>query len=42
MQLECIFISDKIMFDDFLNGAWPCRYRVKNLSDKKMFKDFLV
>ena len=42
MQLECIFISDKIMFDDFLNRAWPCRYRVKNLSVKKMFKDILV
>ena len=39
-QLECVFISDGIMFGDFLNGGWPCKYRVENVSFKKMFKVF--
>ena len=38
--LEYVFISDGIMFEDFFNGGWPCRYRVENLSVKKMFKIF--
>ena len=39
-QLECVFISDGIMLGDFLNGGWPCKYRVENVSFKKMFKVF--
>ena len=34
------FISDGIMFEDFLNGGWLCRYRVENLFVTKMFKVF--
>ena len=41
-QLESIFIGDRVMFDGFLNGGWPCRYSVKNLSLKKMFQVIFV
>lgn len=31
--LKCVFIGDDgIMFEDFFNGGWSCRYRAENSS----------
>ena len=32
---ESVSISDGVMFDDFLNGGWPCRYRVEMYPSKR-------
>ena len=34
------FFGYGVMLEDFLNGGWPGRYRVENVSVKKMFKVF--
>ena len=34
------FFGYGVMLEDFLNGEWPGRYRVENVSFKKIFKVF--
>ena len=39
-EFKGIFVNYGVMFEDFSYGGWPCRYRVENVSVKKMFKVF--